>query len=82
LVNTNLGRRDKGLGISRKILITLLKPVFTPMKDAIKIGLFLAVSKKTEKLTGRYLKRIKDKIILNNSLDPGISGKLCEICET
>jgi hypothetical protein len=52
------------------------------MNEAIKIGLFLAVSKKTEKLTGRYLKKVKDKVILNNSFDPGISGRLWEICET
>ena len=62
-------------------MTTLLKPFFTPIEESVKIGMFLSVSKKAEKMTGKYLKRKKDKIILNNSFDEEISKKLWKISE-
>ncbi len=71
LVRTNLGKVvDKGFfsNFSRHIMTTLLTFLFTPMEESIKIGLFLSAGK-TNGMTGKYLVRKKNKIIIKSKYD-------------
>jgi NAD(P)-dependent dehydrogenase (short-subunit alcohol dehydrogenase family) len=82
LVKTNLGKVDKGFRkITYKVLTFLLQSLFTPIEEAIKLGIFLAVSKKAEGMTGRFIKREKNKIIINKSYEKEISEDLWAVSE-
>jgi NAD(P)-dependent dehydrogenase (short-subunit alcohol dehydrogenase family) len=82
LVKTNLGYVEKGFRkFTYNLLTSLLKFVFLPIEESVKIGMYLAVSKKTESLSGKFLKRQKDKIIIISSYNKNISKKLWEISE-
>jgi NAD(P)-dependent dehydrogenase (short-subunit alcohol dehydrogenase family) len=77
LVSTHLGKAEKGFRrITFKIFTKLLKFLFIPMKESIKIGLYLALSNKAMKLTGKFLKREKDKIIVKSLYNKDTSKKL------
>jgi retinol dehydrogenase-14 len=82
LVRTNLGKAEKGFRkVTFKIITGLLKFLFTPMEESIKTGIYLAVSKKAEKLTGKFLKRRKNKIIVKSNYNKEIYKKLWEMSE-
>jgi NAD(P)-dependent dehydrogenase (short-subunit alcohol dehydrogenase family) len=82
LVNTNLGNVDKGfLKMTHRVMTVLLKPMFTPVDDSVKIGMYLAASMKAENITGKYLKREKDRIKLKSSYDMETSTRLWELGE-
>jgi NAD(P)-dependent dehydrogenase (short-subunit alcohol dehydrogenase family) len=80
LVKTNLGKAQKGFRKFTYLLITgLLRFLFTPVEESIKIGLFLAGSKKAGTLTGKFLKRRKNKIVVKSAYNKEISKKLWEL---
>jgi NAD(P)-dependent dehydrogenase (short-subunit alcohol dehydrogenase family) len=82
LVKTNLARSDKGLSaIIRPFITTLLSFTFTSMETAVRIGMFLAVSRKAEGLNGRYLVRNKDRVIFNINTDNETTAKLWALCD-
>jgi NAD(P)-dependent dehydrogenase (short-subunit alcohol dehydrogenase family) len=79
LVKTNLGKSDKVF--LRAVITTLLKFMFTPIEESIKIGVFLAASLKANGMTGKYLMRKKHKIIIKSSFDRDAADRLWKIGE-
>jgi NAD(P)-dependent dehydrogenase (short-subunit alcohol dehydrogenase family) len=71
LVRTNLGSSiGKGFISSsrRRAMIALLRFLFTPMEESVKIGMFLAAGK-TNGMTGKYLMRKKKMIVVKSKYD-------------
>jgi NAD(P)-dependent dehydrogenase (short-subunit alcohol dehydrogenase family) len=70
LVKTNLGKVDKGFRrLTYQILTRLLGSLFCTVEESIKTGIFLAASRNAEKLTGNFITRNKNKLLLKTSYD-------------
>jgi NAD(P)-dependent dehydrogenase (short-subunit alcohol dehydrogenase family) len=82
LVKTNLGNPEKGFRkITHGIMTTVLRPLFTPLEESVKIGVFLALSKKAEGLNGKFLKPQKSKVTIQSTYDKEMSRKLWELSQ-
>ncbi len=83
LVKTNLAMADRSLlkeSLIRKVMTTLLKFMFVPLEESIKLRVFLAASGKAAEMNGKFLMCRKNKIIIKTSGDRATSQKLWEIC--
>jgi len=79
LVKTNLGKVEKGFRkLTFSIISALLKSKFIPIEESIKLGVFLAISNKVVKTSGRYFKRDQNKIIQINDFNTQLAKKLWE----
>ncbi len=77
LVKTNLGKAQRGFHRFTYFLLTgLLGFLFSPMEEGIKPGIFLAAAKKGGSLTGRFLKRRKNKIIATSAYNKEVARRL------
>lgn len=82
LVRTNLGRAEKGIQrLTYAIMVRVLKSAFTPMEESVKLGIWLAASKTTGEITGKFFKRHEDRVIVRGSNNGNIQRKLWELCE-
>ena len=83
LVKTNLGKADKGFRrLTYKLLTALLKNSFVPIEESVKPGIYLAISRKAEKLTGKFLLRQKDgRTIVKSAYDKTAAKELWTLCE-
>ncbi len=82
-VRTNLGKADKGLfRLSFVLMSVLLSPLLISAEKAARTGLYLAASKRAEKITGKCYMQNRQGTkasLVNKSYEREISARLWEI---
>lgn len=82
LVKTNLGKVEKGFRkLTYTVLTGILKSAFTPMEESVKLGLYLAASKKAEAHNGIFFIPKKGKIIMKHSQKQDDEDRLWALSE-